>query len=84
MSQPQPLQEKFLNHIRKHKVRVSLFLVNGVKLQGVVLGFDLFSILLGDSDNRVQLIYKNAVSTIVPTEAIPRLGGEDAETATEE
>ena len=61
----QNVQDVFLNAIRKQKVAVTVFLVNGVKLQGVVTWFDNFSILL-KRDTHIQLIYKHAVSTIMP------------------
>ena len=61
----QNVQDVFLNSIRKEKMAVTVFLVNGVKLQGVVTWFDNFSMLL-KRDAHVQLIYKHAISTIVP------------------
>ena len=61
----QSVQDVFLNHIRKNKVPVTIFLVNGVKLQGVVTWFDNFSVLLR-RDSHVQLVYKHAISTIMP------------------
>ncbi|MFL6723690.1 MAG: RNA chaperone Hfq [Sphingomicrobium sp.] len=60
------LQDKFLNGIRKSKVPVTIFLVKGVKLQGVVTWFDPFSLLLR-RDGNAQLVYKHAISTIMPT-----------------
>ncbi len=70
MSMPSPqkrnLQDVFLNHIRKAKAPVTVFLVNGVKLQGMVIAFDNFSILLR-RDGHSQLIYKHAISTIMPS-----------------
>lgn len=65
----QNLQDTFLNHVRKNKVIVTMFLVNGVKLQGLITWFDNFSILL-KRDNQVQLVYKHAISTIMPVETI--------------
>ncbi len=62
----QNLQEKFLNTIRKEKMPVTVFLVNGVKLQGVLTWFDNFSMLL-KRDAHVQLVYKHAISTIMPS-----------------
>ena len=59
------LQEVFLNNIRKSHAAVTVFLVNGVKLQGIVTWFDNFSILL-KRDQHVQLVYKHAISTIMP------------------
>lgn len=62
----QNLQDTFLNSIRKAKMPVTVFLVNGVKLQGVVTWFDNFCVLLR-RDGQVQLIYKHAISTIMPS-----------------
>ena len=59
------LQEVFLNNVRKSHAAVTVFLVNGVKLQGVITWFDNFSILL-KRDQHVQLVYKHAISTIMP------------------
>lgn len=63
------LQDVFLNHIRKNKVPVTVFLVNGVKLQGVITWFDNFSVLLR-RDGHIQLVYKHAISTVMPLEPI--------------
>ncbi|WP_088310883.1 RNA chaperone Hfq [Novosphingobium sp. B 225] len=65
----QNLQDQFLNLLRKHKVPVTMFLVKGVKLQGIVTWFDNFSILLR-RDGQSQLVYKHAVSTIMPSQPI--------------
>jgi host factor-I protein len=62
----QNIQDVFLNTIRKTKNPVTVFLVNGVKLQGIVTWFDNFSILLR-RDSMSQLVYKHAISTIMPT-----------------
>ena len=61
----QNLQDTFLNHVRKNKVPVTVLLVNGVKLRGFVSWFDNFSVLLR-RDGHVQLIYKHAISTVMP------------------
>jgi host factor-I protein len=61
----QNVQDVFLNKIRKEKHTVTVFLVNGVKLQGVVTWFDNFSVLLR-RESHVQLVYKHAISTIMP------------------
>ncbi len=61
----QNVQDVFLNYIRKHKTPVTVFLINGVKLQGIVTWFDNFSVLLR-RDGHTQLVYKHAVSTIMP------------------
>jgi host factor-I protein len=61
----QNLQDTFLNHVRKNKIPLTIFLVNGVKLQGVVTWFDNFCVLLR-RDGNSQLVYKHAISTIAP------------------
>ena len=61
----QNLQDTFLNHIRKNKTPVTVFLVNGVKLQGIVTWFDNFCVLLR-RDGHSQLVYKHAISTVMP------------------
>ena len=61
----QNLQDAFLNHVRKAKVPVTIFLINGVKLTGVVTSFDNFCVLLR-RDGHSQLVYKHAISTIMP------------------
>ena len=65
MSDKQNIQDLFLNKIRKEKKTVTVFLVNGVKLQGIVTWFDNFSILLR-RETHAQLVYKHAISTIMP------------------
>lgn len=76
----QSLQDTFLNHVRKNKTPLTIFLVNGVKLQGVVTWFDNFCVLLR-RDGHSQLVYKHAISTIMPGQPIQLLGvdeqGED-------
>ena len=62
----QNLQDSFLNHVRKQKVPVTVFLVNGVKLQGVITWFDNFCVLLR-RDGHSQLVYKHAISTVMPS-----------------
>lgn len=64
MAKGQSLQDPFLNILRKEKVPVSIYLVNGIKLQGQVDSFDQFVVLLKNSVN--QMVYKHAISTIVP------------------
>ncbi len=61
----QNLQDVFLNHVRKQKTSVTVFLVNGVKLQGIITWFDNFCILLR-RDGHSQLVYKHAISTVMP------------------
>jgi host factor-I protein len=65
MAKGQSLQDPFLNILRKEKVPVSIYLVNGIKLQGQVDSFDQFVILLKNSVN--QMVYKHAISTVVPS-----------------
>ena len=66
------LQDHFLNSVRRSKLPVTIFLVKGVKLQGVVTGFDAFSLLLR-REGASQLVYKHSVSTVLPAEALPDL-----------
>ena len=61
----QNLQDVFLNQVRKSKISVTIFLINGVKLQGVITWFDNFCVLLR-RDGQSQLVYKHAISTIMP------------------
>ena len=65
MSKGQMLQDPFLNALRKERVPVSIYLVNGIKLQGHVESFDQFVVLLKNSVS--QMVYKHAISTVVPT-----------------
>ena len=71
----QNLQDVFLNHVRRERVPVTIFLVNGVKLQGVVTWFDNFCVLL-KRDAQSQLVYKHAISTVMPAQAINLWDGE--------
>lgn len=64
-SKGQNLQDVFLNHVRKNKTPVTVFLINGVKLQGMITWFDNFSVLLR-RDGHSQLVYKHAISTVMP------------------
>ena len=68
MTKSQILQEPFLNALRKEKVPVSIFLVNGIKLQGQVDSFDQYVIILKNTVN--QMVYKHAISTIVPAKTV--------------
>ncbi|MCK5812644.1 MAG: RNA chaperone Hfq [Cocleimonas sp.] len=70
------LQEPFLNALRKERIPVAIYLVNGIKLQGTVESFDQFVVLLGNTVS--QLVYKHAISTIVPARPI-KLSYEDDE-----
>lgn len=69
MSDKQNVQDVFLNNVRKNKNPVTVFLVNGVKLQGIITWFDNFSVLLR-RESHVQLVYKHAISTIMPTNPV--------------
>ena len=69
MQKTQNLQDQFLNQLRREKAVVTMFLMNGFQLHGVVRGFDGFTVVL-DSDGRQQLIYKHARSTVVPPRPI--------------
>ncbi len=76
MTKGQMLQDPFLNLLRKEKVPVSVYLVNGIKLQGTIDSFDQFVVLLKNSVN--QMVYKHAISTVVPTRNIrPPIDGEE-------
>ena len=80
----QNLQDVFLNNVRKSKLPVTVFLVNGVKLQGIITWFDNFSLLLLRRDGHSQLVYKHAVSTVMPSQAISLFESEEEEAATED
>lgn len=60
------LQDTFLNYLRKNKVSITVFLANGVKMQGTIVSFDSFSLML-KKDSYFQFVYKHAISTIVPS-----------------
>ena len=70
------LQDAFLNHVRKAKISVTIFLINGVKLQGVITWFDNFCVLLR-RDGQSQLVYKHAISTIMPGSPVSLYDGEE-------
>lgn len=77
-ARPLSLQDHFLNSVRRAKLPVTIFLVKGVKLQGVITWFDAFSLLLR-REGASQLVYKHAISTIMPGAPIQLFeGGEDA------
>ena len=78
------LQDPFLNALRKEKMPVSIYLVNGIKLQGQIDSFDQFVILLKNTVS--QMVYKHAISTIVPSRnvKVPELGGSEEETESTE
>ncbi len=68
MAKGQTLQEPFLNTLRKERIPVSIYLVNGIKLTGQIDSFDQFVVLLRNTVN--QMVYKHAISTIVPTKRV--------------
>ena len=69
MQKTNNLQEVFLAQARKQKIPVTMFLVNGFQLRGVITGFDCFVVVL-DSEGRQQVIYKHAISTLVPAQPV--------------
>jgi host factor-I protein len=75
---PQSLQDTFLNHVRKAKTPLTIFLINGVKLQGIVTWFDNFCVLLR-RDGHSQLVYKHAISTIMPGAPVHLMDTDPAE-----
>jgi host factor-I protein len=75
MAKSQSLQDPFLNALRKEKVPVSIYLVNGIKLQGQIDSFDQFVVLLRNSVN--QMVYKHAISTVVPSRNVRLSSGDD-------
>ena len=79
MSKGHSLQDPYLNTLRKEKVGVSIYLVNGIKLQGTIESFDQFVILLKNTVS--QMVYKHAISTVVPARnvRVPAMDEEEAE-----
>ncbi len=71
MSKGQSLQDPFLNALRRERIPVSIYLVNGIKLQGTIESFDQFVVLLRNTVS--QMVYKHAISTVVPSRNV-RLG----------
>ena len=80
MAKTQSLQDPFLNALRKERVPVSIYLVNGIKLQGTIDSFDQFVVLLKNSVN--QMVYKHAISTVVPARNV-RIPGVEEDLAAE-
>lgn len=76
MSKGQSLQDPFLNALRKERIPVSIYLVNGIKLQGQIDSFDQFVVVLKNTVN--QMVYKHAISTIVPAKNV-KLSSEEGE-----
>ncbi len=79
MARGQTLQDPFLNTLRKEKVPVSIYLVNGIKLQGQIDSFDQFVVLLKNSVS--QMVYKHAISTVVPARNIRIVDDVDEESS---
>ena len=75
MARGQSLQEPFLNTLRKERVPVSIYLVNGIKLQGQIESFDQYVVLLKNSVS--QMVYKHAISTVVPARNVRITGGDE-------
>ncbi len=69
MAKGQSLQDPYLNALRRERIPVSIYLVNGIKLQGQIESFDQFVILLKNTVN--QMVYKHAISTVVPARSVP-------------
>ena len=81
MAKLQNLQDVFLNQARTTKQHMTIFLVNGFQLRGTVTGFDNFTVVL-DSEGKQQLIYKHAISTVIPTKPINLTASADADADT--
>lgn len=79
MAKGQSLQEPFLNALRKERIPVSIYLVNGIKLQGQIESFDQFVVLLKNSVN--QMVYKHAISTIVPARNVRLSSGDESQSS---
>ena len=73
------LQDTFLNHLRKNNVFVTVFLLNGFQLKGTVKSYDNFTVLLLDADSKQHLIYKHAISTVVPARPFNVAGHQNAQ-----
>ncbi len=82
MSKGQILQDPFLNALRKEKVPVSIYLVNGIKLQGQIESFDQFVVLLKNTVS--QMVYKHAISTVVPARNVKIAGASQGQAFAEE
>lgn len=70
------LQDVFLNQARKERISVTFYLVNGFQFRGMVKGFDNYTVIL-ESDGKQQLVYKHAISTIIPQRPISILSGDE-------
>ena len=74
MQKTQNLQDLFLNQTRRDRQIVTVFLMNGFQMRGIVRGFDSFTVVL-ETDGKQQLIYKHAISTLVPARTVDLTGG---------
>ena len=75
MQKTQNLQDAFLNQVRRDRTNLTVFLMNGFQMHGIIRGYDGFTVVL-DSDGRQQLIHKHAISTIIPPRPV-ELGSDD-------
>ena len=75
MQKTQNLQDAFLNQVRRDRTNLTVFLMNGFQMHGIIRGYDGFTVVL-DSNGRQQLIYKHAISTIIPPRPV-ELGSDD-------
>ena len=78
MAKSQNLQEYMLNHLRKEKQTATMFLVNGFQMKGIVTGFDDFTVIV-ETDVKQQMIYKHAISTVIPLYPVIFNEGEETE-----
>ncbi|MDA3845927.1 MAG: RNA chaperone Hfq [Vallitaleaceae bacterium] len=76
MTKPVNLQDKFLNRVRKDRISVLIYLTNGFQLKGVVKGFDNFIVVL-EGEGKQQMIYKHAISTVIPSKEIDLLSEDE-------
>ena len=72
------LQDVFLNQVRKDKTAITVFLLSGFQIKGIVTGFDNFTVVI-DSDGKQQLIYKHAISTIIPSRPVNFIAAENSQ-----
>ena len=72
------LQDVFLNQVRKDKTAITVFLLSGFQIKGIVTGFDNFTVVI-DSDGKQQLIYKHAMSTIIPSRPVNFIAAENSQ-----
>lgn len=73
------IQDAFLNQVRKDNIQVTIYLINGFQLRGYIKGFDNFTMVLVDTEGKQQIIYKHAVSTILPVRPVSFVGTESTD-----